>query len=227
MSRLPSQKIYKKMKVDIWSDVRCPFCYIGKRKFELALEKFPDRDRIKVEWHSFELDPDAETKPDVDPTDHLAQVKGQTREWAVQMNAHVSKVAAEVGLQFNIENAVVANSFNAHRLIQMAKSMDLDDRIEELLFIAYFIDGKNIDDKNVLAAIGVAAGLEQVAVESMLNSFDFSNEVRADEHIAQQIGISGVPFFVFDQKLAVSGAQSPETFLGAMEEAWSKSEISK
>jgi len=213
------------MKVDIWSDVRCPFCYIGKRKFELALEQFPHKDKVEVEWHSFELDPQAETKPDMDPADYLAQKKGQTREWAVQMNAHVSKVAADAGLHFNIENAVVANSFNAHRLIQLAKSMDLGNEIEELLFIAYFIDGKNIDDKTVLTGIGVAAGLEKVAVENMLDGFDFSNEVRSDEQIAQQIGINGVPFFIFDQKLAVSGAQTPETFLGAMQEAWSKSEL--
>jgi predicted DsbA family dithiol-disulfide isomerase len=212
------------MKVDIWSDVRCPFCYIGKRKFELALEKFPHRERIKVEWHSFELDPEAETKPGLDAATQLARIKGQTREWAVQMNEQVSKIAAEVGLQFNIADAVVANSFNAHRLIQLAKSVHLDDQMEELLFIAYFIDGKNIDDTKVLTEIGLAAGLEKVAVEGMLNGFEFSNEVRADEQIAQQIGISGVPFFLFDQKLAVSGAQSPETFLAAMKEAWPESE---
>jgi predicted DsbA family dithiol-disulfide isomerase len=207
------------MKVDIWSDVRCPFCYIGKRKFELALEKFPYKDKVEVEWHSFELDPNTETRPDIDSADYLAQKKGQTREWALQMNANVSNIAAEVGLNFNIDKAVVANSFNAHRLIQLAKSMGLDNQIEELLFIAYFIDGKNIDEKAV-TEIGVTAGLEKIAVEGMLNGFDFSNEVRADEQIAQQIGISGVPFFVFDQKLAVSGAQPPETFLGALEQAW-------
>ncbi|SEB19519.1 DsbA family oxidoreductase [Pedobacter hartonius] len=210
------------MKVDIWSDVRCPFCYIGKRKFELALEKFPHKDKVEVEWHSFELDQQAKTKPDMDPAEYLAQKKGQTRKWAVQMNAHVSKVAADAGLHFNIENAVVANSFNSHRLIQLAKSMDLGNKMKERLFIAYFIDGKNIDDKAVLTDIGVAAGLEKVAVENMLDSFDFSNEVRSDEQIAQQMGINGVPFFIFDQKLAVSGAQPPETFLGAMQEAWSK-----
>ncbi|MCX2477481.1 DsbA family oxidoreductase [Pedobacter sp. MC2016-15] len=214
------------MKVDIWSDVRCPFCYIGKRKFEIALEQFPHKDSVQIEWHSFELEPNAETRPDLDPTDDLARKKGQTREWAVGVQSHVTKAAAEVGLQFNIANVVVANSFNAHRLIQLAKSMGLDNEIEELLFIAHFIDGKNIDDPAVLSEIGLAAGLEKIAVESMLNGFDFSNEVRADEHIAQQIGISGVPFFIFDQKLAVSGAQSPETFLGAMEQAWSKSEAS-
>jgi predicted DsbA family dithiol-disulfide isomerase len=214
------------MKVDIWSDVRCPFCYIGKRKFELALDRFLHKESVKVEWHSFELDPEAETLPGLDAATHLARIKGQTREWAVQMNAHVTKLAAEVGLNFNIGNAVVANSFNAHRLIQLAKSMELDNDVEELLFNAYFRDGKNIDDPQVLTEIGLAAGLEELAVKTMLDNFDFSNEVRADEHIAQQIGISGVPFFVFDHKTAVSGAQSPEIFLTAMEDAWSKSHTS-
>lgn len=209
------------MKVDIWSDVRCPFCYIGKKKFELALEQFPQKDKVEVEWHSFELDPDMETNPDINVNDYLAEKKGQTRDWAVQMNEHVSNAAAEVGLQFNFDETVMANSFHAHRLIQLAKTRKLDNEIEERLFIAYFVEGKNIDDKAVLKEIGLAAGLEETAVTEMLEGYFFSNEVRADEQLAQQIGISGVPFFIFDQKLAVSGAQSPETFLGAMEQVWS------
>ncbi|WP_158799446.1 DsbA family protein [Pedobacter sp. L105] len=210
------------MKVDIWSDVRCPFCYIGKRKFEMALEQFHHKDQVEIEWHSFELDPDAETKPEMNSYDYLAQKKGQTREWAVQMHEHITGVAAEVGLGFNFDHAIVANSFNAHRLIQLAKFNGLDNEVEEQLFIAHFTNGQNIDDHAVLMEVGVKAGLQKTAIEEMLNSFEFSNEVRADEHIAQQIGISGVPFFVFDQKLAVSGAQAPETFLGAMEQAWGK-----
>ena len=209
------------MKVDIWSDVRCPFCYVGKRKFELALEQFEHKDKVEIEWHSFELDPDAETKPGLNINDYLAEKKGQTREWAVQMNEHVSRSAAEAGLQFNFDNMVIANSFDAHRLIQLAKTYELGNEMEELLFKAHFIDGKNIDDKAVLTEIGLAAGIENVVVSQMLDTYEFGNEVRADEQIAQQIGISGVPFFIFDQKLAVSGAQPPETFLGAMEQAWS------
>lgn len=209
------------MKVDIWSDVRCPFCYVGKRKFELALEQFEHKDKVEIEWHSFELDPDAETKPGLNINDYLAEKKGQTREWAVQMNEHVSRSAAEAGLQFNFDNMVIANSFDAHRLIQLAKTYELGNEMEELLFKAHFIDGKNIDDKDVLKEIALNAGIENVVVSQMLDTYEFGNEVRADEQIAQQIGISGVPFFIFDQKLAVSGAQQPETFLGAMEQAWS------
>lgn len=210
------------MKVDIWSDVRCPFCYIGKRKFEMALEQFSHKDAVEIEWHSFELDPDAETKPTINSYDYLAEKKGKTREWAVEMHDHITQVAAEVGLGFNFDKAVVANSFNAHRLIQLAKFNGLDNEVEEQLFIAHFINGQNIDDHAVLIQTGMSAGLEKMAIEEMLNSYEFSNEVRADEQIAQQIGITGVPCFVFDQKLAVSGAQAPETFLGAMEQAWAQ-----
>jgi len=208
------------MKVDIWSDIRCPFCYIGKRKFEMALEKFPNGDQVEVEWHSFELDPNIETKPEVNPVDYLAEIKGQTRDWAVQMNDHVTKAAAEVGLTFNLEQSVVANSFNAHRLIQLAKANGLGNEIEERLFIDYFTEGKNIDDPEVLTTAGLAVGMDRVSIGMMLNGDSFTDEVRMDQKIAQQIGISGVPFFVFDQKLAVSGAQPPETFLGAMEQAF-------
>jgi len=208
------------MKVDIWSDVRCPFCYIGKRKFELALEKFEHKNQIQVEWHSFELDPQLETKVGVKVSDYVAEMKGLSNERMAQLNDHVAQAGAEVGLRFNFEDTVLANSFHAHRLIQLAKSMGIDNEIEELLFHAYFVEGKNIDDLLVLKELGIAAGIDSITLDAMLNGFDFSNEVRADEQIAQQIGISGVPFFVFDQKLAVSGAQPVETFFGAMEQAW-------
>ncbi|MBB6502830.1 DsbA family oxidoreductase [Pedobacter cryoconitis] len=210
------------MKVDIWSDVRCPFCYIGKRKFELALAQFDHKDQVEVEWHSFELDPNAETKPGVSSYDHLAQTKGQSREWSEQMHGQVTRAAAEVGLNFNFDQTVVANSFNAHRLIQLAKTKGLGNEIEEQLFAAHFVTGKNIDDRDTLLAIGKSIGLEEAEVTQMLAGDDFSMDVRGDEQIAQQIGISGVPFFIIDQKLAVSGAQQPETFLGALDQAWSK-----
>ena len=213
------------MKVDIWSDVRCPFCYIGKRKFEMALEKFAHKDEVEVEWHSFELDPDMVTKPGVNAIDYLAQIKGQPREWAAEMNQRVTDTAAEVGLTFNMESGVVANSFNAHRLIQLAKSNGLGNEIEEKLFVDYFTAGKNIDDHLVLIEAGVSVGLDRLAIEMMLNGDSFTDEVRMDQKVAQQIGIQGVPFFVFNQQLAVSGAQPPETFLGAMEQAWTKQKI--
>lgn len=208
------------MKVDIWSDVRCPFCYIGKRKFESALEQFEHKDQVEVEWHSFELDPNAETIAGANAADYLASRYGKSREWAEEMHQNVTQTAAEVGLNFNLDSSVVANSFDAHRLIQLAKTEGLGDQIEELLFEGYFSQGKDISDHETLIEIGRAAGLEELTIRAMLSSTDFTDEVRYDEQTAQSIGVKGVPFFVFDQKLAVSGAQPPETFLGAMQQAF-------
>ncbi|WEK21457.1 MAG: DsbA family oxidoreductase [Candidatus Pedobacter colombiensis] len=204
------------MKVDIWSDVRCPFCYIGKRKFEMALAQFEHKDDVEIEWHSFELDPHAATLLDKSAYDYLAERYGRSREWAVETHKQVTQSAAEVGLTFNFDKSVIANSFDAHRLIQLAKQNGAGDLVEENLFKAHFTDGKNIADHEVLLQIGKDSGLNALEVEVMLKSNDFTDEVRYDEKTAQDLGITGVPFFIFDQKLAVSGAQAPETFLGAM-----------
>ncbi len=211
---------FASMKVDIWSDVRCPFCYIGKRKFEAALEQFEHKDKIEVEWHSYELDPHAETAPEINAYDYLANRYGRSREWAIETHEHVAETAAAVGLDFNFDISVVANSFDAHRLIQLAKSMNLGNEAEEQLFKAHFTDGVNISDHQSLIEVGKKIGLDRLSVQTMLNSTDFTDEVRYDENAAQTIGIKGVPFFIFNQKLAVSGAQSPETFLGALNQAF-------
>ncbi|MFA4868819.1 MAG: DsbA family oxidoreductase [Pedobacter sp.] len=204
------------MKVDIWSDVRCPFCYIGKRKFEMALEQFEHKDKVEIEWHSFELDPNAETLLDKSPYDYLAERYGKSRKWAVGTHEQVAQTAAEVGLTFNFDQAIMANSFDAHRLIQMAKINGLSDKVEENLFKAHFTDGKNIADHQILIDIAKESGLDALETEVMLKSSDFTDEVRYDEKTAQNIGITGVPFFVINQKFGVSGAQSPDTFLGAL-----------
>lgn len=208
------------MKVDIWSDVNCPFCYIGKKKFETALAQFEHADEVEVEWHSFELDPHAVTNTELNAAQFLADKKGQTLEWAIQMQDHVKSAAAEVGLQFDFDKAIMANSFKAHRLIQLAKSKGLADEVEEALFIANFTDGKNIDDPAVLLELGKESGLQADEVQEMLEGYVYGDDVRADEEAASKIGISGVPFFIINQKLAVSGAQAPETFLGALNQAY-------
>jgi predicted DsbA family dithiol-disulfide isomerase len=210
----------KKMKISIWSDVRCPFCYIGKRKFEMALEKFEHKDDVQVEWQSFELDPNLVTEKDVNAVDHLAQIKGISKAKAKEMNQYVAQVAKEVGLDFNFEKVIVANSFNAHRLIQFAKSKGLGNEAEEALFKAHFIEGKNIDDNEILAQTAVSIGLAEKESTEILASDAFAKEVKQDELQAQHFGISGVPFFVLNDKYAVSGAQSPETFLQALEQTW-------
>lgn len=208
------------MKVDIWSDVRCPFCYIGKHKFEKALESFANVDQVDVEWHSFELDPYLTTDVSVGTHEHLAANKGISIQQAKQMADYASGAAAAVGLQFDFEHAVVANSFQAHRLIQFAKTKGLGSEAEELLFKAHFTEGKNIDDQETLLEIGITLGLEREEVKKAFSSDAFAAMVREDEVRAANLGINGVPFFVFNDKYAVSGAQQPEVFLGALEQSW-------
>ena len=208
------------MEVKIWSDVRCPFCYIGKRKFEAALAEFVHKDEVNITWKSFELDPNIQTVEDTNIYDYFSKAKGIPREQAVSMFNNVTQVAAEVGLDFKLEQSVVANSFRAHRLIQLAKTMNLGDEIEEELFRIHFMEGKNIDDESVLLASGKNIGIPETAISALFNSDDFDAEVRIDQLEAQRIGIRGVPFFVFDDKYAVSGAQAPEIFLQTLEKAW-------
>ncbi|MGZ3883664.1 MAG: DsbA family oxidoreductase [Bacteroidia bacterium] len=208
------------MRVDIWSDIRCPFCYIGKRHFERALEKFKHKGEVQITWHSFELDPHMQTQKDISVIDYLAERKGISREQSVKLHDRVTQMAKDAGLNYNFDTAVMANSFDAHRLIQLANTKGKGDEAEEQIFKAYFIDGKDISDKFVLTTIGVTLGLDEHTVKTMLNGDAFAEDVRKDEAMAQQIGVSGVPFFVIDQKLGVSGAQPPEVFLGALEKAW-------
>lgn len=210
----------EKMKIHIWSDLRCPFCYIGKRKFEKALSQFGDKDQVEVIWRSFELDPDLKTQPGVNAVDHIAAVKGMSREAADRMHEHVITAAKGVGLNFDFEKVVVANSFNAHRLIHLATTKGLGNEAEELLFKAHFTEGRNIDSTEVLREVGIAIGLKVSEVEDMLLSDAFDEAVRKDEQEAVTIGVTGVPFFVFNDRYAVSGAQSPDLFLQALQQSW-------
>lgn len=208
------------MKVRIWSDVVCPYCYIGKREFENALARFPHKDEVEVEWKSFELDRNAPVRSPDDMYDHLAKKYGRTREDAKAMVAGVVERARSVGLEYDIENTVMGSSFDAHRLIQFAKTKDKGGAAKERLFEAYFILGTHIGDQAVLKRIGEDIGLEGPAVEEMLAGDAFTEAVHNDEYEAQRIGVRGVPFFVLDDKYAVSGAQSSDHFLGALQQAW-------
>lgn len=208
------------MKVEIWSDVMCPFCYIGKRRFEKALEQFQHANDIDIEWKSFQLNPDMETQPDKNVTEYLAEVKGWTIEQADQMNRHVKEMAAEEGLDFNFDEAVVANSFNAHRFAHFAKSRDKGNEAEEALFKAYFTEGKNTDDIATLAELGADIGLDKKEVHSVLESNDFENAVQQDILAARNLGIQGVPFFLFNRKYAISGSREVEVFKQALQKSW-------
>jgi predicted DsbA family dithiol-disulfide isomerase len=208
------------MKVEIWSDVMCPFCYIGKRRFEQALVQFPHKENIEVTWKSFQLNPGMKTDPGKNINQYLADIKGWSLEQARQMNDHVTKMAAEVGLHYDFDKAVVANSLDAHRLVQFAKTLNKGDAMEEQLFNAYFTQGKNIADHITLSELATAIGLDATAVKEVLDSNDYADAVERDIYEAQQIGVRGVPYFVLNDRYAISGAQAIETFLGALNKAW-------
>lgn len=210
------------MKIEIWSDVRCPFCYIGKKNFEAALEQFPQKEAVEVIWKSFELDPNLETQPQKNNLEYFIQTKGISRDQALGMFKNAGDMAKTAGLDMQLDKSVVANSFNAHRLIQFAKSKNLGSEIEEVLFRAYFSQHKNIDDNEVLLQAGISAGLEEKDVKEVLESDKFSVEVRNDQSEAQEFGVTGVPFFVFNRKYAVSGAQPSQAFLETIEKVYAE-----
>ncbi len=208
------------MKVEIWSDVMCPFCYIGKRRFEAALKEFAHKNEIEIEWKSFQLNPDLKTDPKINIDQYLADVKGFTIDHARQLNGHVTQMAAEAGLTYNFDKAVVANSFNAHRLSHLAKKHSLGVAMEEQLFKAYFTDGKNIDDPDTLVQLGAEIGLDANEIKQTLQSDAFADEVRGDIRQAQYLGIQGVPFFVLNNKYGISGAQAVPVFEQTLEKAF-------
>ncbi|WP_145711402.1 DsbA family oxidoreductase [Chitinophaga japonensis] len=212
------------MKVEIWSDVMCPFCYIGKRRFENALQQFPHKDQVEVVWKSFQLNPDMPATVEQNIHEYLAEHKGWTVEYARQVNSQVTTMAADAGLQYNFDKAVVANSFDAHRFSHLAAKHGKGDAAEEALFKAYFTEGKNIADRQVLAQLGAGIGLDATEVSTALASNDYAAEVRRDVEEAAALGARGVPFFVIDRKYAVSGAQPEELFLEALQQSFTEQE---
>ena len=206
------------MIIKIWSDIMCPFCYIGKRNFENALAQFGRADELEIEWKSFQLDPTIpKMKQRVDVYEYLATSKGISIEDSKAMHENVVRMAKSVGLEYNFDRAVIANSFDAHRLIQFAKSKGLGNEIEETLFAAYFTNGLDMSNLDTLIEIGSSIGLSPVELETILHSEDFSSEVQNDILEAQKYGVRGVPYFVLDDKYAISGAQPSSVFLEALE----------
>lgn len=212
-----------KMKVEVWSDIMCPFCYIGKRNYEAGLKQFADSSNIEIIWKSFQLDPTIPTEPvDENVYQYLADKKGMSYERSVQMHEGVIQMAKQAGLEYNFDKAVIVNSFQAHRMIQLAKTKDLGDAAEERLFLAYFTEGKNFGSADVLVELGKDIGLTEAEVKNALSDDAFAYKVRQDIQEAQQLGVSGVPFFVFNRKYAVSGAQPPQAFLETLEKSFSE-----
>lgn len=205
------------MKVEIWSDVMCPFCYIGKRRFENALKQFSEKEKVQVEWKSYQLNPDLVTESNKNLNEYLSETKGWTIDYVRKLNERIIAMAQQEGLTYNFNHVIVANSFDAHRLSHLAKKYNLQNELEEKLFSAYFTEGKNTGDKETLAQLGVEVGLDADEAKEILNGKNFTDEVRQDIYEAQQLGISGVPFFLFNNKYAISGAQETKTFIQALD----------
>jgi predicted DsbA family dithiol-disulfide isomerase len=208
------------MKVEIWSDVVCPFCYLGKRRFEKALDLFSHKDEVEVEWHSFLLDPHIQHTPGMSIHEYLAGKKAVSVEEAKLLHLKMAERVKESDLYYDFDKIIPANTFDAHRLIQYAKSQGLQEQAEERLFHAYFSEGKNIGDRTTLAMLGSEIGLDKGNTSSMLDGIQFTEEVERDLYEAHSIGVQGVPYFVFNSKYAISGAQASELFLGALSRTW-------
>ncbi len=201
------------IQVEIWSDIVCPFCYIGKRNFESALKQLKNSEQVEISYRSFELDPSAQKSQTQSIYQVLAKKYGKTIEWAKEANKSVVDTGAAVGLVFNMDNVIPTNSFDAHRVTQFALHQQKQNQLLEKLFSAYFTQGKDISDHGVLVEAATSVGLAKNDVINVLSSDAFAEDVREDEDMAREGGISGVPFFVFNRKYAVSGAQPPESFL--------------
>jgi predicted DsbA family dithiol-disulfide isomerase len=211
--------LYGFVDIDIWSDIACPWCFIGKRRFERALAGFAGREQVRVTWHSFQLDPGLPEHYDGSEADYLSTRKGIPIEQMRLMFSHVSGQAAGEGLRYDFDSLVVANSMRGHELLHLARRHAVADQVKEALLSAHFEGGADIGDLDVLEKIGVDAGLESTEIREALQSGRYRADVAADIEQARRLGIDAVPFFVFDGRYGVSGAQPPETFTRALERA--------
>ncbi|MES2651202.1 MAG: DsbA family oxidoreductase [Bacteroidota bacterium] len=210
------------MKIEIWSDVMCPFCYIGKRHLEKAMETLSFNNAIEIEWKSYQLNPEYHNTTNESLYDYLARAKGMTVEQAKQMTGSVLEMANQAGLALDFERSVPANSFDAHRFLHFAKTKGLQNEAEEALFHAHFMEGKDIANKEVLSGIGQTLGLIKQEIDKALAGDDFTEAVKYDSYESQQIGIRGVPYFVLDRKYALSGAQPVEAFKAAITQSFTE-----
>lgn len=208
------------MKIEVWSDYVCPFCYIGKRRLENALERFPHNNQVELVYKSFELDPNSPVHTNGDIHDLLAGKYGMSREQAIASNRSVGEAANSVGLDFDFDRMRYTNTFDAHRLAHFAAEKGLSQALTERLMKAYFTEGAFLGDHEEIAKLAAEAGLDRDEVLGVLKSDAYGENVRADEDQAMQLGVRGVPFFVLDGKFAISGAQPDEVFDQALERAW-------
>ncbi|HWC87414.1 MAG TPA: DsbA family oxidoreductase [Solirubrobacteraceae bacterium] len=211
------------MQIEIWSDVACPWCFVGKRRFEAALAAFEHRDEVQVTWRSFELDPTAPQASEGDLASHLAAKYGMSIEEARARQGQMADLAAAEGITMRHDIARRASTFDAHRLIQLAAAHGLQDAMKERLLRAYHSEGRVISDHETLAALAAEVGLPETEVRQMLAGDGYADAVREDERIAHRLGISAVPTFVVDRALAASGAHPPEALLELLRQGWEAS----
>jgi predicted DsbA family dithiol-disulfide isomerase len=213
------------LKVEIWSDVVCPWCYIGKRRFEAALERFPHRDEVEVEWKAFELDPTSTSGTRSSAGDHARHIStkyGIDLAQAQGMLDNVTSNAAGEGLEVHFEKAIGANTFDAHQVIHLGGLRGVQDAVKERLMRAYFIEGEPVGDRETLIRLAQEAGLDPAEVRTALESQQYADDVRSDENDAKALGINGVPFFVVERKYGVSGAQPADALLEVLEQVWAE-----
>lgn len=211
-----------KMKIEIWSDIMCPFCYIGKRNLEAALEQFDHKNHLEIEWKSFQLDPTIPEGVTETNQHYLETRKGMPAAQVKSMLDNITQTAKQAGLEYHLDKSVVANTFNAHKLIQFAKTKALGDQAEERLFHAFFTECKNIADIDTLIQLGKDIGLDENELKPVFTDKKYTQLVKQDLQEAREIGVQGVPFFVLDRKYAVSGAQPSELFLQSLEKAYTE-----
>ena len=211
------------MKVEIWSDVVCPWCYVGQRNLEAALAEFPHADEVTVEWRSFELDASTPQQMDLSMDEVLQRKYGMSPDEATAANRQMTELAAKVGLEYHLEKVQIGNTFDAHRLIHLADTQGLGGAMKERLLAAYFTEGRSVSDPAELADLGVEVGLDRTRVDAVMAGDEFGAEVRADEAQAVELGCTGVPFFVVDGKFGIPGAQPPDVLLRLLNRVWDKS----
>ncbi|SEH32902.1 DsbA family oxidoreductase [Chryseobacterium culicis] len=208
------------MKIEIWSDVMCPFCYIGKNNFEQALNQLPFKDEVEIEWKSFQLDPTLDPNKTQDTLQYFREKKGVAEAQATQMLGQVTEMGKGAGIDFNFGKTLITNTFSAHKLLHLAKRYNKSNAMEEALFIAHFIDGKNVGDTEVLVALAENLGIDKEEARQAITTDQLDGEVNQDIQEARNNGISGVPFFVLNGKYAVSGAQPAAVFENALQQTY-------
>ncbi|TMN22509.1 DsbA family oxidoreductase [Lentibacillus cibarius] len=208
------------MDIEVWSDFICPFCYIGKRRLELALDQFPHKKKVAVTYNSYELDPNAERNPGKSIHELMAEKFGMSVEEARKSSEELGRQANELGLTYNFDTMQHTNTFDAHRVAQYAKNKGKEHAVTERLLRAYFTDSERISDHDTLARLAADAGLDRGNVRALLKRNDYADDVRIDEKEAAQLGVQGVPFFVFNSKYALSGAQPLDVFKEVLEKVW-------